>query len=66
MNLEEFAGQGAENITARDAKLPILKILYSNSPVLDESDGKFWKRQDKVTSIMKSQVLYIKVKMVLL
>jgi len=40
-NLEEFAGQGAENITARDAKLPILKILYANSPVLDESDGKF-------------------------
>src|SRR6056300_1512563 len=40
-NLEDFAGQGAENITARDAKLPILKILYSNSPMLDESDGKF-------------------------
>ena len=39
--LEEFAGQGAENITARDTKLPILKILYANSPVLDESDGKF-------------------------
>ena len=39
--LEEFAGQGAENITARDTKLPILKILYSNSPVLDDSDGKF-------------------------
>ena len=44
MNLEEFAGQGAENITARDAKLPILKILYSNSPVLDESDGKFMEK----------------------
>lgn len=39
--LEEFAGQGTENITARDTKLPILKILYSNSPVLDESDGKY-------------------------
>ena len=39
--LEEFAGQGAENITARDIKLPILKILYANSPVLDESSGKF-------------------------
>ena len=36
-NLEESAGQGQEFVTARD----ILKILYSNSPVLDESDGKY-------------------------
>ena len=40
-NLEEMAGQGQEFVTARDTKLPILKILYSNSPVLDESDGKY-------------------------
>ena len=40
-NLEEFSGQGTENITARDTKLPILKILYANSPVLDESDGRY-------------------------
>ena len=40
-NLEEYADQGNEFVTARDTKLPILKILYSNSPVLDESDGKF-------------------------
>ena len=40
-NLEEFSGQGTENITARDTKLPILKILYANSPVLDDSDGKY-------------------------
>ena len=40
-NLEESAGQGQEFVTARDTKLPILKILYSNSPVLDESDGKY-------------------------
>jgi len=40
-NLEEHADQGNEFVTARDTKLPILKILYSNSPVLDESDGKF-------------------------
>ena len=40
-NLEELAGQGQEFVTARDTKLPILKILYSNSPVLDESDGKY-------------------------
>jgi len=41
INLEESAGQGQENVTARDLKLPILKILYANSPVLDESDGKY-------------------------
>ena len=41
INLEQMAGQGQEYVTARDQKLPILKILYSNSPVLDESDGKF-------------------------
>ena len=40
-NLEESAGQGQEFVTARDTKLPILKILYSNSPVLDDSDGKY-------------------------
>tara|TARA_E500000318_G_C3567628_1_gene216393 strand:- start:4332 stop:5147 length:816 start_codon:yes stop_codon:yes gene_type:complete len=41
MDLEQAAGQGSEYVTARDTKLPILKILYSNSPVLDESDGKY-------------------------
>ena len=41
INLEELAGQGQEYVTARDQKLPILKILYANSPVLDETDGKF-------------------------
>ena len=41
IDLEETAGQGLENITARDVKLPILKILYANSKVLDESDGKY-------------------------
>ena len=40
-NLEEAAGEGQEYISARDVKLPILKILYANSPVLDESDGKY-------------------------
>jgi hypothetical protein len=40
-NLEELAGQGSEFVTARDVRLPILKILYANSPVLDESDGKY-------------------------
>ena len=40
INLEELSGQGQEYVTARDQKLPILKILYANSPVLDETDGK--------------------------
>ena len=37
-NLEEAAGEGQEYIGARDVKLPILKILYASSPVLDKSD----------------------------
>ena len=40
-NLEEAAGEGQEYISARDVKLPILKILYASSPVLDKSDGKY-------------------------
>ena len=40
-DLEGMAGQGQEFTTARDQKLPMLKILYANSPVLDETDGKF-------------------------
>ena len=40
-NLEEAAGEGQEYIGARDVKLPILKILYANSPVLDDGDGKY-------------------------
>ena len=41
INLEQMAGQGQEFVTARAQKLPILKILYANSPVLDETDGKY-------------------------
>ena len=41
IDLESYAGQGSEFVSANDQKLPILKILYANSPVLDESDGKF-------------------------
>ena len=41
INLEESAGEGEEFIGARDVKLPILKILYASSPVLDKSDGKY-------------------------
>jgi hypothetical protein len=36
IDLEASAGQGSEYVTARDTKLPILKILYSSSEVLDE------------------------------
>ena len=28
-NLEDMAGQGQEFVTARDQKLPMLKILYA-------------------------------------
>tara|TARA_R100001086_G_scaffold199120_1_gene115386 strand:- start:1129 stop:1950 length:822 start_codon:yes stop_codon:yes gene_type:complete len=41
IDLEALSGQGTENITARDTRLPLLKILYANSPVLDEDDGKY-------------------------
>ena len=41
IDLEGSAGEGQEFITARDTKLPILKILYANSPVLNEDDGKY-------------------------
>ena len=41
-----MAGQGNEFVTARDTKLPILKILYANSPVLDDTDPRFVELQD--------------------
>jgi hypothetical protein len=40
-SFREFSGQGTENITASDQKLPILKILHASSPVLDESEARF-------------------------
>jgi len=39
--LEQFANDGLENVTARDVKLPIIKVLTSNSPALNESDAKY-------------------------
>ena len=36
IDLEVLSGQGMEFITARDTKLPILKVLYPSSPVLEE------------------------------
>lgn len=44
IDLESMSGQGSEFVTARDQKLPILKILYANSPVLDDTDGKYIER----------------------
>ena len=41
IDLEASAGQGSEYVTARDTKLPILKILYASSEVLDEGSGKY-------------------------
>ncbi len=41
INLEDLSGQGQEFVTARDQKLPILKLLYANSPVLDDTSGKY-------------------------
>ena len=41
IDLESMAGQGSEFVTANDQKLPMLKILYANSPVLDDTDGKY-------------------------
>jgi len=40
-NLEELSGQGMEFVTARDTRLPILKILHPSSPVLEEGNAKF-------------------------
>jgi len=61
-DLEASSGQGSEFVTARDTKLPILKILYSNSKVLDESDGNILRQQNKETSIMRQQEIFTKVK----
>ena len=41
IDLEVLSGQGMEFITARDTKLPILKVLYPSSTVLEEGHGKF-------------------------
>ncbi len=41
IDLEASAGQGSEYVTARDTKLPILKILYASSEVLDEGSGRY-------------------------
>ena len=41
ISLREHAGEGTENITAKDQKLPILKLLHSSSPVLEEGNPMF-------------------------
>ena len=39
--LEEFAGQGSEYVTAKDTKLPILKLIGANSPFTNPQDAKY-------------------------
>jgi len=41
IDLEGMAGQGNEFVTARDTKLPIIKLLYASSPVLNDRDPRF-------------------------
>ena len=41
ISLRQSAGQGMEKITAKDQKLPILKLLHSSSPVLEEGNPKY-------------------------
>lgn len=41
MDLESLSGQGTENITSRDTRLPILKIIYSSNAVLDDSKPQY-------------------------
>tara|TARA_R100001129_G_scaffold186554_1_gene178836 strand:+ start:2654 stop:3499 length:846 start_codon:yes stop_codon:yes gene_type:complete len=40
-DLESFAGQGTENIGARDVKLPIIKVLSRTTPNLDEIEEQY-------------------------
>ena len=41
IDLESLSGQGTENITSKDTRLPILKIIYSNNAVLDDSKAQY-------------------------
>ena len=41
ISLRQSAGQCMEKITAKDQKLPILKLLHSSSPVLEEGNPKY-------------------------
>jgi hypothetical protein len=41
VNMEQFAGAGAENISSKDVSLPFLKILTNNSPYVTQGDAKF-------------------------
>ena len=44
ISLREHAGQGMEKISAKDMKLPILKLLHSSSPVLDDGNPMYNER----------------------
>ena len=40
-DMEQYAGMGLENIDASSIKLPLLKILYAENEVLEESSPKY-------------------------
>tara|TARA_B100002019_G_C21216494_1_gene572327 strand:- start:247 stop:1113 length:867 start_codon:yes stop_codon:yes gene_type:complete len=50
ISLRDHAGSGMEKITAKDMKLPILKILHSSSPVLEE-DNPLYNEKAKIGDI---------------
>ena len=41
ISVRQSTGQDVEKITAKDQKLPILKLLHSSSPVLEEGNPKY-------------------------
>jgi hypothetical protein len=55
------AGQGFENQTMADRKLPIIELLQSNSPEVVESRGKVWAGQfrNSVTGEIFDEVLLV-------
>ena len=55
------AGQGFENQTMADRKLPIIELLQSNSPEVAESKGKVWAGQfrNSVTGEVYEEVFFV-------
>jgi hypothetical protein len=55
------AGQGFENQTMADRKLPIIELLQSNSPEVAESKGKVWAGQfrNTVTGEIYEEVFFV-------
>jgi hypothetical protein len=57
----EDAGQGFENQSMADRKLPIIELLQSNSPEVAESKGKVWAGQfrNTVTGEIYEEVFFV-------